>query len=97
MHVISRKTLVDFWRDHRAAEMPLRAWFHEAKVARWKSFSDIKRRFPSADLLPHHRVIFDIRGNHYRLVVKIHYNTGVAFIRFIGTHAEYDRINPATI
>ena len=97
MRVISRKMLVVFWQSHRSSELPLRAWFHEAKVARWKSFSDIKRQYPSADLLPGNRVIFDLRGNHYRLVVKIHYNTGVVFLRFIGTHSDYDRIDPKTI
>lgn len=97
MRVISRKMLVVFWQSHRSAELLLRAWFHEVKVARWKRFSDIKSQYPSADLPPGNRVIFDIKGNHYRLVVKIHYNTGVVFLRFIGTHAEYDRIDPETI
>jgi mRNA interferase HigB len=97
MRIISRQTLCGFWRRHRAAEQALRSWFHEAKVARWKNFHDLKRQYPSADVLPQHRVIFNIKGNHYRLVVRIHYNTGVVFIRFIGTHAEYDRIDPTTI
>ena len=48
-------------------------------------------------MLPHHRVVFNIKGNHYRLVVRIHYNTGIVFIRFVGTHAEYDRIDPTTL
>ena len=69
---------------------------YEAKVARWRSFQDIKRHYSSADVLPHHRVVFNLKGNHYRLVVRIHYNTGIVFIRFIGTHAEYDRIDPTT-
>ncbi len=96
MRIISRKALCDFWRGHRAAEPALRAWFHEAKVARWRSFQDIKRHYSSADVLPHHRVGFNLKGNHYRLVVRIHYNTGIVFIRFVGTHAEYDRIDPTT-
>lgn len=97
MRVISRKQLKLFWEVHRRAERPLRAWFHEARVARWKNFQDIKRDFPTADVLPRNRVIFDIKGNDYRLIVKIHYNTGVVFIRFVGTHPEYDQIDPKTI
>ena len=97
MRTISRKKLNPFWKEHRAVEKALRAWFHEAKVARWKNFNEIKKQYPSADVLPNNRVIFDIKGNHYRLVVKIHYNTGVVFIRFVGTHKEYDRIDPNTI
>jgi mRNA interferase HigB len=97
MHVISRKTLKTFWEVQRRAEKPLRAWFYEAKVAHWKNYQDIKQNFPSADVLPGNRVIFDIKGNDYRLIVKIHYNTGIVYIRFVGTHGEYDAINPATI
>lgn len=97
MRVISRKQLKLFWEIHRRAEKPLRAWFHEAKVARWKNYQAIKQDFPTADVIPGNRVIFDIKGNDYRLVVKIHYNTGIVFIRFVGTHGDYDKINPATI
>lgn len=97
MRVISRKTLKDFWERHADAEQPLKAWFHEAKAARWKSFTAIKARYRSADALPGNRVVFDIKGNAYRLIVHLHYNTGIAFIRFIGTHAEYGKINATTI
>ena len=97
MRTISRRRLSDFWKVHRAAEKALRSWFHETKIARWKSFIDIKKQYPSADVLPNNRVVFDIKGNHYRLVVKIHYNTGVVFIRFVGTHNDYDQIDPNTI
>ena len=97
MRTISRRKLIDFWGGRRAAEKALRAWFHEAKVARWRSFSDIRKQYPPADVLPNDRVIFDLKGNHYRLVVKIHYNTGIVFIRFIGTHQDYGKIDPNTI
>ena len=97
MRVIARKTLNDFWERHADAEPPLKAWFHEAKSNRWKSFTDIKARYRSADALPDSRVIFNLKGNTYRLVVRIHYTTGIVFIRFIGTHAEYDRVDAATI
>ena len=97
MRVISRKTLRDFWEKHADAEQPLKAWFHETKAARWKSFTDIKARYRSADALPGNRVVFNIRGNTHRLIVRIHYNTGIVFIRFLGTHAEYDKIDAPTI
>jgi mRNA interferase HigB len=97
MRVISRKTLKDFWEEHADAEQPLKAWFHETKAARWKAFTDIKARYRSADTLPGNRVVFNIRGNTYRLIVRIHYNTGIVFIRFLGTHAEYDKIHATTI
>ena len=97
MRVISRKTLKDFWEKHADAEQPLKAWFHEAKAAHWKSFTDIKARYGSADALPGNRVVFNIKGNTYRLIVHIHYRTGIVFVRFIGTHAEYDRIDATTV
>ena len=97
MRVISRKTLKDFWAKHADAEPALKAWFHETKSTRWKSFTAIKTRYRSADALPGNRVVFNIKGNTYRLVVHVHYNTGIAFIRFIGTHAEYDKIDANTI
>jgi len=97
MRIISRRSLRDFWLVHRGAERALRAWFHEAKAARWKNFHDIRKHYPSADVLPGNRVIFDLKGNHHRLVVRIHYNTGIVFIRFVGTHADYERIDPSRI
>jgi mRNA interferase HigB len=97
MRVIARKTLKDFWEKHADAEQPLKAWFHEARAAHWKSFTAIKARYGSADALPGNRVVFNIKGNTYRLVVHLHYKTEIVFIRFIGTHASYDRINATTI
>ncbi|MEO6992197.1 MAG: type II toxin-antitoxin system HigB family toxin [Lacunisphaera sp.] len=97
MRINSRKTLRDFGATHAAAEQSLQAWFHETKSANWKSFTDIKARYRSADLLPGNRVIFNIKGNTYRLIVHLHFKTGLVFIRFIGTHAEYDKIDATTI
>ena len=96
MRVISRKTLKDFYEKHAAAKAPLESWFHEAKTAAWKTPTDISARFPSAEFLPGNRVVFNIAGNHYRLIARIHYNTGIVFVRFVGTHAVYDRIDAAT-
>jgi len=97
VHVISRRTLKEFYMGHAAAKAPLESWFHEAKAAAWKTPSDISARFPSADFLPGNRVVFDIAGNNYRLITRIHYNTGIVFVRFVGTHAAYDKIDAATI
>jgi mRNA interferase HigB len=97
MRIIARKTLKDFWLSHADAEQPLKAWFAEASAAKWKSFKDIKKSYRSADVLSENRAVFDIKGNRYRLIVKIHYNTGIVFIRFIGTHADYDKIDATTI
>ena len=97
MHVVSIKKLRQFWDEHADAQAALRAWYREAKGAAWKSFNDIKKHHRSADCLPGNRVVFDINGNRYRMVVRIHYNAGRIYIRFIGTHAEYDKINAETI
>src|SRR3972149_1912645 len=97
MHVISIKTLREYWQARPDSEEPLKAWKAEAEKASWKAPGDIKKRYRSADFLKGNRVVFNIKGNEYRLVVKIHYNTGTVFIRFIGTHAEYDKINAEEI
>ena len=87
MRIISRGTLRDFWKTHADAEQALRAWFHEASEATWSTPKAIIQAYPSADILPNNRIVFNIKGNHYQLIVKVHYNTGILFIRFIGTHA----------
>jgi len=97
MRVIKRPTLETFWEKHRRAEEPLKAWFHEAKLAEWRSPNDIKERYRSADFLADNRVVFDIGGNNFRLVVKIAYQPGIVYIRFVGTHAEYDKIDAETV
>ncbi|MBE2233045.1 MAG: type II toxin-antitoxin system HigB family toxin [Anaerolinea sp.] len=97
MRIISVKILREFWQLHRNAEAALQAWHKEVSVAQWKTPQDILARHNSADILPDNRVVFNIKGNQYRLVVKIHYNSGKVFIRFVGTHAEYDRIDAEKI
>lgn len=97
MRIIAVKTLREFWENHADAEQPLKSWYKETTDTRWNTPDDVKRRYPSADILPGNRVVFNIKGNTYRLIVKIHYNTGIVFIRFVGTHAEYDKIDAETI
>jgi mRNA interferase HigB len=99
MRVIARKTLVDFWQRPGCgdAEQPLRAWFHEAKAADWRSPSDVKAAYRNASILGNNRVVFNIGGNKYRLVAAIHYRAGIVFIRFVGSHADYDRVRAEEI
>jgi mRNA interferase HigB len=97
MHVFSRNTLRNFWQANPGAEEALKSWFYEAEHANWKTPSDVKQRYGSADILPGNRVVFNIKGNNYRLVIKINYSVGDLYIRFVGTHAEYDKIDAETI
>lgn len=93
MHVISRRTLLDFAKLHPDADMHIRAWYHEAVRATWRHSADIKARFPSASIISSERVVFNLMGSRYRLVTRINYGSGVLFVRFIGTHAEYNSID----
>ncbi|GAB1535171.1 type II toxin-antitoxin system HigB family toxin [Geovibrio sp. ADMFC3] len=97
MRIIARKTIIDFYTLHPDSKNALEAWFFEAKQAKWNSFNCIKDRYRSASLIAGNRVIFNICGNKYRLIVKIHYTVGLIYIRFIGTHKEYDKINAAEV
>ena len=99
MRIIAKKTLVDFWEhpNHRDAEQPLKAWYAEAKHADWKTPAEIKAHYRNASIVGDNRVVFNIAGNKYRLVVKFHYNTGIGYIRFVGTHGEYDQIDVETV
>jgi mRNA interferase HigB len=97
MRIITRKALRDFWERYPDAEASLKAWFHDAQRANWSSPNDIRQVYASASIIDSHRVVFNIRGNNYRLVVAINYAYKIIYIRFIGTHREYDQIDAATI
>lgn len=99
MRVISRKTLKDFYEkpSFKDSKTPLEIWFKEALKANWNSPNDVKSKFKNASILKNSRVVFNIHGNKYRLIVKIHYNLKTIFIRFVGTHEEYDLINAKEI
>ena len=97
MRIIARRTLRDFWERHSDSEQPLKAWFAEVQAASWRSPQEIKRRYRHASFVGDNRVIFNIRGNKYRLVVQINYEFGIAYIKFVGTHSEYDRIDAERI
>ena len=97
MHIISRKTLRDFWERVPDAEAALEAWFHEAKSANWKSSVDVKAKYGTASIINFERVVFNICGNKYRLVVRVNYGSGTLFVRFVGTHREYDEIDVESV
>ncbi|AVQ89165.1 type II toxin-antitoxin system HigB family toxin [Plesiomonas shigelloides subsp. oncorhynchi] len=97
MKIIAIKTLRDFWTANPDAEQPLKAWVDEASKAEWKSPAEIKEQYRSASILKNRRVVFNIKGNNYRLIVAIAYQRGWVFIKFIGTHKEYDKIDAETV
>jgi mRNA interferase HigB len=97
MHVIARRVLVDFSTAHPDAKASLKAWFREAEAARWATSQEVKAQYGSASIIDSERVVFNICGNDYRLVVRINYQSGAVFIRFIGSHSEYDHIDAATV
>ena len=83
----------DFWTKHANSEQQLKAWFQETQKAKWIGPLDIKEAYPTASFLANNRIVFNIKGNSYRLIVRINYDYQMVWIRFIGTHAEYDKIN----
>jgi mRNA interferase HigB len=93
LRIISKKILRDFWEAHADSEQQLKSWFQETSNGEWKTPNDVKKEYPSASILNNNRIVFNIKGNNYRLIVRINYNHQMIWIRFIGTHAEYDKIN----
>lgn len=97
MRIISKKIFREFWEIHADAEQPLKAWHAKAKSAEWRTSSDIKNDYRNASFVANNRVIFNIKGNTYRLVVAINYDFGIIYIRFVGSHKDYDKIDTTTI
>ena len=97
MRIIAKKALREFWERHADAEQALKAWYHDAKNAEWKRPADIRQTYVTASILANNRVVFNIRGNTYRLIVAINYDFGIVYIRFVGTHTEYDHIDAESI
>ncbi len=97
MRVVALKALRDFWAKHPDAEQPLRVWFELTSKALWRQPADIKAQLRSASILKNSRVVFNIKGNDYRVVAGLAYNTGLVFVKFIGTHKAYDAIDAETI
>lgn len=99
MRIIAFRTLREFFEkpEYSDSEVSLRAWYHDAKMAEWKNSNELKKKYKNASILGNGRVVFNIKGNDYRLVVAIDYDFQAIFIRFIGTHKQYDTINAKTI
>lgn len=96
MRIIAKKALKDFWERgplFADAQKPLEAWYDEARRAIWKNSAEVRAQFGTASVVGKTHVVFNIHSNKYRLVVKINYQIGIIFIRFIGTHKEYDKID----
>lgn len=95
--IFAKSTLRDFWEKHPETEQYLKTWYDTAMNCNWKSPAEIKQTYANASILKNGRIVFNIKGISYRLVVKINYEKLWIFIRFIGTHSEYDKIDAATI
>jgi mRNA interferase HigB len=93
MRVIAKSTLREFWQVHPDAEEPLLAWYRDVEVEDWDTPAKVKQKYRSASIVGGDRVVFNIKGNTYRLVVRINYPYRIVYIRFVGTHAEYDDID----
>ncbi len=97
VNVVSRKTLVAFYNKHANAQEALETWYKVCRKANWKDFNDVKQMFPAADWIGDYRVIFNIKGNHYRLVARISFKYKAILIKWIGTHEAYNSINALKI
>jgi len=99
MRIVSHRKLVEFYQEegHGDAKAALERWYDLAESTEWKSISDIKMDFPTTDYVGNQRYVFNIKGNKYRLIIVVKFTIGHIFIRFVGTHAEYDKIDAKTI
>ena len=97
MNIVAVRFLRAFWDKHPDAEQPLKSWVDEARKAAWTQPSEIKERYRSSSILKNRRVVFNIKGNAYRLVVSVAYQYQAIYVKFIGTHEEYDAIDAETI
>jgi mRNA interferase HigB len=99
VRVIAVSTLKAFWNqpEFSDSEMPLRSWLEEVRDASWKQPADIKAQFGSASILKNRRVVFNIKGNDYRLVVAVAYRYQSVYIKFVGTHAQYNAVDVLTV
>lgn len=99
MQIVALRNLESYWRQskHRDAAGALKAWFAEARLAQWTSPQDIKNQYASASIIANNRVVFNIKGNDYRLIVAIAYQMQFVYVKFIGTHAEYDKVDATAV
>lgn len=92
MRIIAKKTLVDFYTEHSDAEIALEDWYDKTEFANWDNFAQAKETFKTADYVGNKRIVFNIKGNRYRLVALVLFRIKMVYIRFVGTHKEYDKI-----
>ena len=97
MRIISEKPLREFWERHPDSEGPLVEWLRVARRESWRTLQDLREQFSRASFVGSNRVVFNIKGNRYRLVTSINYPYGIIYIRFVGAHSEYDRIDVETV
>jgi mRNA interferase HigB len=97
MRIIALRTLREFWELHSDAEHPIKAWYQDAVRSTWNSPHDIKRQYANASIINNERVVFNIKGNDYRLIVAVNYKLHIVSVKFVGSHAQYDRIDAASI
>jgi mRNA interferase HigB len=97
MRIIALSRLRPFWEKHPNAAAPLQSWYAIASDAQWASPADVKADYRNASFLAGNRIVFNIKGNEYRLIVAAHYNRGLLYVRFVGTHAQYDKVDATTI
>jgi mRNA interferase HigB len=97
MNILTKKRLIEFSEQHSIIKEPLLSWYKEVKKATWNSPLDIKKRYPSASILKENRICFNIKGNEYRLIAAVNYDKQAVYIRFIGTHTEYDEIDANSV
>jgi mRNA interferase HigB len=97
MRVIAKRTLAEFWTSHADSKGGLEAWYADVSKAEWKTAADITAHYSNSSLLANSRVCFNIKGNSYRLIVEVRYNAQVVYIKFVGTHTEYNDIDANTV
>lgn len=97
MRIIAKSPLREFWDKYPASMTPLQVWYKDTVQATWQTPNDVKAQYGNASVVGNNRVVFNIKGNDFRLVVAINYSAGIVYIRFVGTHKQYDTINAATI
>ena len=103
MRIIARRTLRNYVerlresKDQKAVKGALDAWFHEVQAAAWKTPADVTRAYANASIVGGDRIVFNIKGNDHRLVVAVDYQRAIVFIKWVGTHAEYDKIDVKTV
>ena len=97
MRVIARNTLVGFWSAHPETKVALERWFKRVRAAHWTSTDEVQRAAPKCKALNRERVRFEVAGGNYRLVVAFDFRRQAAFVKFVGTHAEYDRVDALTV